>query len=54
MSATVKLSEDSCKMCKSIGEKQATPDSFFVKLKDGSFQGIVCVKHLVGLLKETK
>jgi hypothetical protein len=44
MSATVKLSEKSCFVCKS-SEK-----TLLVKLKDGTFQGVVCINHFYALL----
>jgi hypothetical protein len=40
MSATVTLSEKPCFFCK------GTEKTLLVKLKDGTFQGVVCDKHL--------
>jgi hypothetical protein len=42
--ATIKLSEKPCVLCKS---KEHT---IFLKLKDGTFRGVVCLKHMLRLL----
>lgn len=44
MSATVKLSEKPCVLCKSADR------TLWLKLKDGTFQGVVCFKHMYALL----
>ena len=45
MSATIKLSDKPCCLCK------ATDNTVNMKLKDGTFQGVVCPKHLYQFLK---
>lgn len=49
--AQVELSGVMCVLCKMDGVKNGTR-SFLAKLKDGSFQGSVCVDHLVKLLED--
>ncbi len=44
MSAVIKLSDKPCFLCKS---KETTVHA---KLKDGTFQGVVCMAHLLRLL----
>lgn len=44
MSATVKISDKPCFVCKS------TEKTIWTKLKDGTFQGVVCLKHFHALL----
>ena len=51
MSATVDYIKDSCVLCEAVGEKQATADSVMLKLKGKKFQGVVCLKHMIQLLK---
>ncbi len=44
MSATVKISDKACFVCRS------TEKTIHMKLKDGTFQGVVCQKHFYSLL----
>jgi hypothetical protein len=44
MSATVKISDKPCVLCK------CKEHTLWMKLKDGTFQGVVCLKHMLALL----